>query len=413
MTAFHSSKPAKPTAVPPRSRLADRVPARPATPKRGGGETPVRIGIAGLGRSGWDIHADALARVPERFRIVAAADGVAARRDEAAARFGCAAYDTVDALLADPQLEAVVIATPNLLHAEHAIAALGRGLHVVAEKPMAMSLAEADAMIDAAHRADRLLAPFQNRRFEAGYLKVRELMDSGVLGRVVHIRMCWHQFTRRWDWQVIRDQGGGLLRVNGTHLIDQAVQFLDEGSAIDVFADLRRALSCGDAEDHAKVVLRGGPDDPTIDIELTNANAFPQDRWLVMGTAGTLRGTPTSLEWKTVDWSAMPKRELDPRPFAAGREYAKEDVPWVTHRWEGGAERHEPYLAFYEEFFTAARSGGRLSVTPQSVRRTIDAVNRAYEQADAWALEQAAERAAQDAEASPQAGPNVETSPGA
>ncbi|MEM7576245.1 MAG: Gfo/Idh/MocA family oxidoreductase [Planctomycetota bacterium] len=355
----------------------------PVPKPRGGGRgdasAPIRIGIAGLGRSGWNIHGSTLATLSERFTVVAAADGQASRREEATQRFGCQAYADVASMLADPKLEAVVIATPNTLHADHAIAAFDRGLHVVAEKPMAMDLPEADAMIDASVKAKRLLAPFQNRRFETGFLKVREILESGQLGRVVQIRMAWHQFTRRWDWQVIRDQGGGLLRVNGTHLIDQAVQFLG-GGPVDVFADLQRALSCGDGEDHVKVLLRG--DGPTIDIELSNANAHEQDRWLIMGTAGSLRGTPDCLHWKTVDWSKMPPRELDTRPFAAGRAYPNEDIPWTEHHWEGQSDKHDPYIAFYNDFFAAVRHGQSLTVSPQSVRRTIDIVHRAYAQAE-------------------------------
>lgn len=374
MTAFRQPPLTTPNPLKP------RVPApTPRVTQRDASPTPIRIGIAGLGRSGWHIHADTLATLPQRFTVVAVADGQPARRDEAARRFGCAAYDEVDAMLADPQLEAVVIATPNTLHARHTITALQRGLHVVAEKPMAMDLPEADAMIDAAAQARRLLAPFQNRRFEAGFLKVREIIDSGQLGRVVQIRMCWHQFTRRWDWQVIRAQGGGLLRVNGTHLVDQAVQFLGQ-EPVEVFADLQRALSCGDGEDHVKLVLRGAG--PTIDIELSNANAFPHDRWLIMGTAGCLRGTPDRLTWKTVDWSKMPERELDTRPFAAGRAYPSEDIPWVEHHWDGQSARHEPYVAFFNDFFAAVREGKPLTVTPQSVRRTIDIVSRAYAKAE-------------------------------
>ncbi|MEM8782128.1 MAG: Gfo/Idh/MocA family oxidoreductase [Planctomycetota bacterium] len=374
MTAFRQPP------TPPPASAKPRVPVPKPRALRGDATTPpVSIGIAGLGRSGWNIHADTLAALPQRFTVVAVADGQATRREEATQRFGCEAYADVDAMLADPKLEAVVIATPNTLHAAHAISAFEHGLHVVAEKPMAMDLSEADAMIGAASRAGRLLAPFQNRRFEAGFLKVREIIDSGQLGRVVQVRMCWHQFTRRWDWQVVRDQGGGLLRVNGTHLIDQAMQFLGDGP-VEVFADLQRALSCGDAEDHVKVLLRG--DGPTIDIELSNANAWPQDRWLIMGTAGSLRGTPDGLRWKTLDWSAMPRRELDTRPFAAGRAYPKEEIAWTEHQWEGHSDKHDPYVAFYEDFFAGLREGKPLAVSPQSVRRTIDVVNRAYAQTE-------------------------------
>ncbi len=356
--------------------MTDRDDKPESTPPAG---APLRLGIAGLGRSGWNIHAQSLQLLPEHFEVAAVADGQAARCEEARRALGCAVYEDVESLLGHPGLDAVVIATPNTLHARHVIAAFEHGLHVVAEKPMAMNLTEADGMIAAAERAGRVLAPFQNRRFEAGYLKVLELIRGGALGRVVQVRMCWHQFTRRWDWQVVRERGGGLLNVNGTHLVDQAIQFFGPGP-IDVTANLQRALSCGDAEDHVKVLLRG--DGPTVDIEVTNCCGYPQDRWLVMGTHGSLRGTPDKLTWKTVDWSTMPERTLDPRPFAADRAYPHDDLTWVTHQWESGDDFRQPYLAFYRDFHAAVRQGRALHVTPQSVRRTIDVVNRCYAQAD-------------------------------
>ncbi len=343
-------------------------------------DTPLRVGIAGLGRSGWNIHAKTLATHPDRFRIAAVADGEATRRDEAVRAFGCAAYDTTEALIAHRDLDVLVVATPNLLHGQHTIAALRAGLHVVAEKPMATDIAEADAMIATAQEFGRVLAPFQNRRCEPHYLKVCELIRTGVLGRVVQVRMCWHQFTRRWDWQVVRAHGGGLLTVNGTHLIDQAMQLLAPGE-FDVWCDLQRALSCGDAEDHVKVLLRG--DGPTIDIELTNACAYPQDRWLVMGTHGSLRGTPERLTWQTVDWSRMPRRELETGVAAAGRAYPREDIAWVTHRWEQPADAPHPYDVFYDNLHAALTRNESLLITPDSVRRTIDAVRRCYDAAPA------------------------------
>jgi predicted dehydrogenase len=69
----------------------------------------------------------------------------------------------------------------------------------------------------------RVLAPFQNRRYEPHFNKVKEIVASGKLGQIVQIRMAWHSFGRRWDWQTLREFGGGQLANNGPHLLDQAL----------------------------------------------------------------------------------------------------------------------------------------------------------------------------------------------
>jgi scyllo-inositol 2-dehydrogenase (NADP+) len=219
-----------------------------------------------------------------------------------------------------------------------------------------------------------LIAPFQNRRYEPHYRKVLDLVRSGALGEVLQIRMCWHRFTRRWDWQAMKQFGGGALFNNGTHLLDQAMEFFDEASEPEITLDLRRGLSVGDAEEHMKLLLRA-PGAPTLDLEYTNACAYEQDRWHIMGTGGGLTGTPTHLEWKTVDWSSMPHRELSEGP-AAGRRYPEEEIRWAHHSWDAPAAGPNPYEMFYLELRDAVRSGAPMLVTPESVRRYVRVLDR-------------------------------------
>lgn len=342
---------------------------------------PLRVGIAGLGRSGWNIHAKSLATLPDRYRVVAVMDPEPERCAEAVAAHGCRVHADFDALAADPDLDLIVVASPNHLHADHAVAALDAGKHVVCEKPFALTVEEADRAIAASERSGRVLTPFQNRRYEPHFLKVRELIDSGALGRVVHIRLSWHQFTRRWDWQTLRRFGGGLLNNNGSHLLDHALQLLPDDAEPEVFADLQRVLSLGDTEDHVKIVLTtpGHPDQPTIDVELSNASIFPQDRWLVLGTRGGLRGTAERLTWRTVDWDALPERTLE-TAAATGRTYNHDPVTWREHTWaapaqDPGAARVD-YAGFYGDLYQTIRHDAPLAITPQSVRRLIATLAR-------------------------------------
>lgn len=106
------------------------------------------------------------------------------------------------------------------------------------------------------------------------------------------------------------------------------MQLLPEDVEPDVFADLQHVLTLGDTEDHVKIVLKAHGQ-PTLDVELTNACAFPQDRWLVMGSRGGLRGTAEHLEWRTMDWDSLPERELETSAVTE-RAYQKDDVAWQT-----------------------------------------------------------------------------------
>ena len=335
---------------------------------------PIRVGIVGLGRSGWNIHAATLGGMPERYAVAAVSDPEPARREEAQARFGCRTHEAIGSLVGDGGLDLVVVASPSHLHPEHAVAALDAGLHVVCEKPFALDAAGADRMIEVAERNQRVLSPFQNRRYEAHFQKVQEVIASGALGRVVHVRMCWHQFARRWDWQTLKRFGGGLMNNNGSHLLDHALQLLPPDAEPEVFADLQQTLTLGDTEDHVKVVLKA-EGQPTIDVELSNASAFPQDRWLVLGTAGGLRGTPERLEWRTMSWSGMPEREVE-TAAATGRRYQHEQIDWTEHQWREPEDRPHPHRLFYEDLHRTIREGRPLVVDPASVRRLLGVLER-------------------------------------
>jgi predicted dehydrogenase len=365
----------------------------------------IAVAVAGLGRSGWNMHVKTLRGLGERYRVTAVMDPDAERREEAQRELKCRSYATLEELGADGEVELVVVATPNRLHAEHAVALMEAGKHVVVEKPMALAVADADRMIAASERTGRHLLPFQNRRYEAHFEKVKSIIDSGVLGQIVLIRMCAHGFSRRWDWQTVRELGGGQLNNWGPHLIDHALQLFGVDEP-EVFADLRSTpLSSGDAEDHVKLVLyrkkAGGGGESggksggkcgeksggksgaeahglggaLIEVEITSACAYPQDRWLVMGTAGGLKGTTTKLEWKWVDLSALPPRPVE-RAAAADRGYSREDLPWQQDQCEVKDDGDANIVRFYADVFGTLREGSAVAITPQSVRRQMRVIEQ-------------------------------------
>jgi scyllo-inositol 2-dehydrogenase (NADP+) len=292
------------------------------------------------------------------------------------------AHSAFEALLAEPGIELVVIASPNCFHALQARQALAAGKHVVCEKPFGLTTADVDSMIAAARASGRVLQPFQQRRYEPDFMKVKEVCESGLLGAIQFVRICWHSFRRRWDWQTMRSCGGGALNNNGPHPIDHALLLFGDGEP-EVWAETRRCLCSGDAEDHLKVIL-SAPGHATIDIELSDVYAYGQDRWLVCGTAGGLRGSASGLEWKWVDWSTMPARPVDPNP-TRDRSYNSEQVAWHTGSWQperqadiggGGAPAERPGLDLYADLRRTIREGKPQTITPESVRCRVAVLER-------------------------------------
>jgi scyllo-inositol 2-dehydrogenase (NADP+) len=344
---------------------------------------PIAVGIIGLGRSGWAIHARAIRELPDTYRLVAVHDPIATRMQEAVHDFECRVHASPEDLMRDPAVELVVVASPNAKHAPMAIAALQAGKHVLCEKPFGLVTADVDAMIAASTRAGRVLQPFQQRRFEPDFRKVMEIAGSGLLGEIQLVRICWHGFKRRWDWQTLKSYSGGALNNNGPHPIDHAMALFGEGDP-EVWCEMRRCLSSGDAEDYLKIILKG-KGHPTVEVELMDCVAYGQDRWLVCGTAGGLKGDANHLEWKWVDWSTMPPRPVTDQP-TPDRSYNSEKLEFKTGTWSapaaadtgsGATPSAQPVLDMYADLHAAIREGRPQSITPQSVRRRVAVMEKA------------------------------------
>ena len=335
----------------------------------------VNVGIAGLGRSGWGIHADILGGMAGKYQVAAVSDPDEKRLQEAKDKFNCRTYATLNELLTDSDVELVVVATPSKLHADNTIRALRAGKAVVCEKPMATTLSDADLMIRESKKTGSLLTVFQNYRYNPGFPKVREIIDSGKLGRIILIKMAWHGFGRRWDWQTLKKFGGGTINNTGPHAIDQALQLFGPAKP-EIFCQMEKTLTLGDAEDHVKIILRA-PNAPMIDIEITSACAYPQEPWLIMGTRGSLAGTYSKLRWKYLKPEELPERKLDTAP-TPDRSYNREDIRWYEEEWSIEGDKHPGHAGFYLDLYDTLRKGKTLAVTPESARRVIWVIEKCH-----------------------------------
>lgn len=191
-----------------------------------------RLGFVGLGWIG-KMRLEALVDAGAA-EVAALCEAVPERLDQAgqahrqATRF--ADYDELIGQAEEMALDGVVIATPNALHAPQTIAALERGLAVFCQKPLALNAREAETMVEAARRNDRLLGVDYSYRFTDGARELKRRLQAGELGRVFSLELVFHNAygpDKPWCFDS-RLSGGGALMDLGVHLIDLASWLLDD-----------------------------------------------------------------------------------------------------------------------------------------------------------------------------------------
>ncbi len=343
----------------------------------------IRVGIAGQGRSGYAIHANWLRQSKGKYKIVAVADGSDERLAVARDEFGCRTYKTYQELIRDGELDLFVNAMPSHLHVKGTLEAFKAGLHVVCDKPIAGKVGEIDRMIAAAKSARRFFLPFQNSRFGQVFTKLQKVIDSGVLGKIMHVRIDWSNFKRRWDWQTLQKYGGGNLNNTGPHPMDQAIVLFGERMP-KVFSRLASGPNtAGDADDFAMVTLYG-KDAPLIEVVISSYQAYPPEHmYVVSGTCGGLAGGPAGLKWKYFDPAKAPKLKLQ-KGWAENLDYCSEKLPWVEKTFKPRktklGEFHHAVKLFYENIYDVMTGKASPIVTPQQVRRQIFVLQEAHRQ---------------------------------
>ncbi|KCB24020.1 Gfo/Idh/MocA family protein [Bordetella hinzii] len=181
----------------------------------------LRLGIVGLGRA-FTLMLPTFLNDP-RVKLVAACDPRAEARQRFAADFGCPVYESPEALAADPSVQALYIASPHQCHAEHTRIAAAHGKHVLVEKPMALSLDECDAMIEACRAASVHLVIGHCHSFDTPYLETRRLIESGEYGAVkmiLALNYTDYLYRPRRPEELATDAGGGAVFSQAAHQVD-------------------------------------------------------------------------------------------------------------------------------------------------------------------------------------------------
>jgi len=184
---------------------------------------PIRYGILSTARIAQNQHIPSFQGAADA-ELLAISSRTQARADEIASQYGIPrAYGTYEALLADPDIDAVIVATPNSLHHKWALAAARAGKHILCEKPLATSVAEADEMIAGAAEHGVLLMEGFTPRFNPQDAVVRRWIDEGAIGDIVVVRAELTYTIRDWDTdsRTRADLAGGALMDAGCYCVNQ------------------------------------------------------------------------------------------------------------------------------------------------------------------------------------------------
>lgn len=223
------------------------------------------------------------------METVAACDLDPARMEAAANDFpGIRTYTSVEALLQDGEVDLCTIILPHNVHAQVAIDCAKAKKHVVVEKPMCISVAQADAMIEAAEAAGVMLSVFHNRRWDGDFMTIRDLIGDGTIGEPFHFEACMAGFHEPGPWwRSDKEISGGNMFDWGAHIVDWILQFVREPIAgVDGYFHKRRWTKRTN-EDHTELVIRF-ESGKTAQIEISSLAAADKARWRILGTEGAI-----------------------------------------------------------------------------------------------------------------------------
>ena len=254
---------------------------------------PVRVGLLGYGAIGHE-HSRAVQAV-SGLELAAVCDTAPARVAAAAAYAPDArATTSPDELVADPDVDLVVVSTPPASHAPWALRLLAAGKHVVVEKPFAITTAEADEVLAAAAAGGLLAGVYQNRRFDPDYVALRRVVREGRIGTPFQVEAFVGGFGHPCNlWHSDDLESGGAFYDWGAHVLDQVLDLVP-GPVRHVTAATHK-LRWHDVTnaDHSRVTMRF-VDGTEAEFVYSDLAAALKPRWYVLGTDGAITG-----QWRT------------------------------------------------------------------------------------------------------------------
>lgn len=337
----------------------------------------IRCGIVGYGpvfNWGWK-HGLWLRAVPE-MELVAICDP-----DEACAAKAAADFPEVDIhrdlaeMLARKDLDLVTVVTPHNTHAPLVIQALRAGKHVVVEKPMCVTIPEADAMIAAAQDAGRTLAVYHNRRHDGNVRLIHQLVQSGAIGDVFHIEVCaMHYGPGDYrgptdPWRANKAVSGGNLYDWGAHAVDWVLAMVDR-PMVEVTGFFHRfSTAAASNEDHTRAIIRFA-NGAAAEICHSRASLIGKPYlWYVLGTKGAIMDSGAG----AIDGYLEVVNGPSGGSLTLRTPEGEQTLPYLESDW----------ATYYQDLADHLLRGARVPVSAEDGRRVITVLQTAEQSAAA------------------------------
>jgi predicted dehydrogenase len=217
-------------------------------------EKAIQTGIIGFGLSGRVFHAPFL-HIHHGFDIKKI---VERNKEESRSIYPYVqVVDDYNELLKDPEIELIVVCTPNTLHFAMVQESLKAGKHVVVEKPFTPTSNEADELIKLAESMNRKIFVYQNRRWDGDFITISKVLKSGVLGNIEEYEAHFDRYKPEiihFAWRDFPKPGAGILYDLGSHLIDQALCLF--GKPASILADIQSQRERSEVDDYFRLQLK-------------------------------------------------------------------------------------------------------------------------------------------------------------
>jgi scyllo-inositol 2-dehydrogenase (NADP+) len=336
---------------------------------------PLNVGLVGFGMAGQIFHAPLIHANPNlRLTHILERRGDEARKKYPQAKI----VRDLDSLLGETSVDLVVVATPNTSHLEIAAQSLQAGKHVVVDKPFTLTSGDADQLIELSQKVGRALSVFQNRRWDAEFLTVRQILAKKLLGRLVEFHSRFDRFrpgVRPNAWREQSGPGSGVLFDLGSHLIDQAVVLF--GQPTGIYADLRMQRDGAVAVDNFEVQL--GYPNLKVTLHAGSLVCEPSPRFLLYGTGGSYQTFGLDPQEEALKQGRIP----------GGPSWGEEpESVWGTVTRCNGNITHEKYRTlagdypgYYTNVARAIMGQEELAVKPEQSRNIIRLIELAEQSA--------------------------------
>ncbi len=341
----------------------------------------IRTGIIGYGLSGRVFHAPFI-DVVEGYELTKISTANLERMALAKER-----YPTTEIvpggkeIIEDPNIDLVLVTSPNTDHFRWTKEALLAGKHAVVEKPFTIDVAEADELIDIAKRQKKILTVYHNRRFTSDTKTVKKLLDSGLLGEIVDYETHFDRFRPqprpRGAWREEALPGSGIFYDLGSHLIDQALWFFGMPTA--VTAEISSQRPWAQMDDHFDVRLHY----PTFTATLKAGMICrrPGPTYLLHGRNGSYVKYGLDVQEATLDGGAKP----------IGKEWGREpkeiwgtlNVEYNGVKIQGKIEsEHGDYREYFINLRDAIHGKAELAVKPEEAREVMRIIELAFQSSE-------------------------------